>query len=41
MTQGCRAAPAEQREQEEAGEAVAEELAARVRIVAQDAVGGE
>ena len=36
-----RAAPADQRQQQQAGEAVAQELAARVRVVAQDAVGGE
>jgi len=39
--QGCRAAPSDQREEQQAGEAVAQELAARVRVVAEDAVGGE
>ncbi len=39
--QGCHAAPAEEREQEEARQAVAEELATRVGVVAQNAVGGE
>lgn len=37
---GRRAAP-HQRHEQQAGEAVAQELAARVRVVAQDAVGGE
>lgn len=36
-----RATPADQRQQQDAGETVAEELAARVRVVTQDAVGGE
>lgn len=35
------AAPADQGQQKDTGEAVAQELAARVRIVAEDAVGGE
>ena len=39
--QGCRAAPADQGQEQQTGEAVADELAARVRVVAQDAVGGE
>lgn len=34
-------APADEGQQKDTGEAVAQELAARVRIVAQDAVGGE
>lgn len=41
VAQRSRAAPAEERQQKQAGEGVAEELAARVRVVAQDAVGGE
>lgn len=36
-----RSAPAEQREQQQSGQSVAEGLAARVRIAAEDAVGGE
>ncbi|GDY67344.1 hypothetical protein SAV14893_067370 [Streptomyces avermitilis] len=36
-----RAAPADQGQEQQAGEAVAQELAARVRVVAEDAVGGE
>lgn len=39
--QGCRAAPSDQGQEQQKGEAVADELAARVRVVAQDAVGGE
>ncbi|BCL32247.1 hypothetical protein GCM10017557_71060 [Streptomyces aurantiacus] len=39
--QGCRAAPSDEREEQQAGEAVTQELAARVRVVAEDAVGGE
>ncbi|BBC38219.1 hypothetical protein SGFS_095130 [Streptomyces graminofaciens] len=39
--QRCRAAAADEREQQDAGQGVAEELAARVRVVAEDAVGGE
>lgn len=35
------AAPADEGQQKDAGEAVAQELAARVRVVAEDAVGGE
>lgn len=35
------AAPAEEGQQKDTGEAVAQELAARVRVVAKDAVGGE
>lgn len=36
-----RAAPSDQGQEQQEGEAVAQELAARVRIVAEDAVGGE
>ncbi|GHA37387.1 hypothetical protein GCM10010372_41900 [Streptomyces tauricus] len=39
--QGCRAAPSDQRQEQQAGEAVPHELAARVGVVAEDAVGGE
>jgi hypothetical protein len=35
------AAPADEGQQKDTGEAVAQELAARVRVVAKDAVGGE
>ncbi|GAA0296313.1 hypothetical protein GCM10009540_14320 [Streptomyces turgidiscabies] len=35
------AAPADQRQEQQTGQAVAQELAARVRVVAEDAVGGE
>lgn len=41
VAQGRRAAPAEQRQQKQAGEGVPEELAARVGVVPEDAVGGE
>jgi hypothetical protein len=39
--QGRRAASSDQGQEQQAGEAVTQELAARVRVVAQDAVGGE
>lgn len=40
-TQRGGTAPADERQQKDTGEAVAQELAARVRVVAKDAVGGE
>lgn len=39
--QRARATPADQRQEQYKGEAVAQELAARVRVLAQQAVGGE
>ncbi len=39
--QGRRAAPSDQGQEQQTREAVAQELTTRVRIVAQDAVGGE
>ncbi|GGN52274.1 hypothetical protein GCM10011579_009090 [Streptomyces albiflavescens] len=39
--QGHRATPADQRQEQDAGETVAEELATRIRVEPQDAVGGE
>ncbi|GHD44744.1 hypothetical protein GCM10010317_018220 [Streptomyces mirabilis] len=39
--QRCRATPSDQRQEQHAGETVAKELTPRVRVVAQDAVGGE
>ncbi|GGK82971.1 hypothetical protein GCM10010094_50100 [Streptomyces flaveus] len=39
--QGRHAATSDQGQEQQAGEAVAQELAARVRVFAQDAVGGE
>ncbi|GAB2964899.1 hypothetical protein GCM10023080_027730 [Streptomyces pseudoechinosporeus] len=39
--QGRHAASADQGQEQQTGEAVAQELAARVRVFAQDAVGGE